>query len=60
MRGRMKQSFRFRKDLGLPITKSAFSDNGSVPWSFLPGNQNPNFSPADHTPARAPESLRLP
>ncbi len=60
MRARMKQSFRFRKDLGLPITKSAFSDNGSVTWSFLPGNQNPTFSPADHTPARAPKSLRLP
>ena len=60
MRGRMKQSFRFRKDLGLPITKSAFSDNASLTWFFLTGNQNPTFTPADHTPARAPKSLRLP
>lgn len=35
--GRMKQSFRFRKDSGLPITESAFSDNGSLTWSALAG-----------------------
>jgi hypothetical protein len=37
MRGRMKQSFRFRKDSGLPITESAFSDRGSLTWSALQG-----------------------
>lgn len=60
MPGCMKQSFRFRKDLGLPITKSAFSDSASLTWFCFPGNQKPTFTPADHTPARAPKSLRLP
>jgi hypothetical protein len=31
----MKQSFRFRKSLGLPITKLAFFDNNSIAYAFL-------------------------
>ena len=37
--GSMKQSFRFRKGLGLPITKPAFFDGESVARFGLGGNR---------------------